>query len=145
MQFSQPIPFDLEIKTNIAMPEGGGGACPNVSLSPIFEHRPSTMSSVSSGRNSSFDDGDMIPQPLADILIVAHGGLLKELITYFVDSLGCQIPGGTAYIQSVSPNTGMSKFTVSLGEAENDPPRLTCLSFHDKEHLQGLKQAEGTY
>lgn len=126
--------------TSAAEDEGDGvtyGSCPNVSLSPLFEHRPSTMSSVSSGRNSSFDDGDMIPLPLADILIVTHGGVLRELIRYFVNTLGCQIPGGKGYMKNVSPNTGISRFTVTLGDSETDPPRLTCLTIHDRDHLQG--------
>lgn len=127
--------FDLEIKTNIAPPLGQQHGCPNVSLSPICEHRPAALSSVSSGRNSSFDDGDMVPTLLADVLIVTHGGLLKELVAFFVDRLGCKIPGGTRYAQQVSPNTGISKFTVTLSEGENDEPCLTCLTIHDKDHL----------
>ena len=136
---SPPIPVvavDFEGKISVTN-AGQYGGCPNESSFPIFEHRPSTMSSVSSGRNSSFDDGDMIPLPLADILIVTHGGLIRELIRYFVNTLGCQIPGGQGYTQNVSPNTGISKFTVTLGESENEPPRLTCQTIHDGDHLQG--------
>ena len=78
----------------------------------------------------------MIPPLLADILVVTHGGPIRELVKHFRNTLGCQIPGGEGYTQNV-PNTGISRFTVTLGDSENDPPRLTCLTIHDRDHLQG--------
>ena len=103
---------------------------------------------MGSGRNSSFDEGDLIPALLADVLVVTHGGLLKELVSHFVDNLGCKLPGGAGnaagYPQQVSPNTGISKFTISLSEAENDQPRITCLNFHDKDHLINEDVAEAS-
>ena len=128
----EPV-FDANIRTTIVAPKTADHGCPNVSLSPIFEHRLPSISSVSSGRNSSFDDGE-IPLLLAEVLVVSHGGFLKELFCHFVDDLGCKIPGGRGYALQVSPNTGLSKFTVSISSGE-EPPRLTCLSIHDKDHL----------
>ena len=129
---SEPV-FDANIRTTIVAPKTADHGCPNVSLSPIFEHRLPSISSVSSGRNSSFDDGE-IPLLLAEVLVVSHGGLLKELFCHFVDDLGCKIPGGRGYALQVSPNTGLSKFTVSISSGD-ELPRLTCLSIHDKDHL----------
>ena len=131
--FSEHI-FDANIRNGIVAPTSADHGCPNVSLSPIFEHRLHSISSVSSGRNSSFDDGE-IPLLLAEVLVVSHGGLLKELFCHFADDLGCKIPGGRGYARQVSPNTGISKFTVSISKGDEDLPRLTCLSIHDKDHL----------
>ena len=126
--------FDANIRNVIVAPKSADHGCPNVSLSPIFEHRLHSISSVSSGRNSSFDDGE-IPLLLAEVLVVSHGGLLKELFCHFADDLGCKIPGGRGYARQVSPNTGISKFTVSISSGDDELPRLTCLSIHDKDHL----------
>ena len=109
-------------------------SCPNVSLSPLIEHRVSSISSISSGRNNSFDDFDTFPVLVAEVLVVSHGGLLKELVRHFVHDLGCHIPGGESQIMRVSPNTGLSKFTISLLE-EDGRPRVNCLLLHDKDHL----------
>ena len=127
---------DRDISTSITTPPASGVVygCPNVSLSPIFEHRLSSISSISSGRNNSFDEGDTGTYLLAEVLVVAHGGLLKELLRYFVQDLGCKIPGGKEHALKVSPNCGLSRFTVSIFE-DDDEPKLTCLTIHDKDHL----------
>ena len=132
--FPQSALVDSDIKSHISGDQDLKHGCPNVSLSPLFEHRLSSLSSVSSGRNSSFDDGDSLPVLIADVLVVSHGGFLKEMIKHFMEDLGCKIPGGKGHALRVSPNTGISKFTVTLSEGE-EKPRLTCLSIHDKDHL----------
>ena len=132
--------IDSDIRSTITPPRGVQYGCPNVSLSPIFEHRLSSISSVSSGRNNSFDEGDVVPSLLAEVLIVAHGGLLKELVGYFIDELGCKVPGGKKNALQVSPNTGISKFTITLGSV-GELPKMTCLSIHDKDHLMEEAQA----
>ncbi len=126
--------FDSEIRSQIRGPQTLQHGCPNVSLSPIFEHRLSSISSVSSGRNSSFDEADMLPKMAGEVLIVSHGGLIKELILYFVDQLGCKIAGGKNTLMRTPHNTAVSKFTISVGEG-GDHPRLTCLYINDKDHL----------
>lgn len=126
--------IDTDIRLHIRGPLTLQHGCPNVSLSPIFEHRLSSMSSISSGRNSSFDEGDAPPLLLADVLAVSHGGLIKEMIIYFVEELGCKILGTrTGYL--ISPfNTAISKFTITVGE-DSTPPRITCITINDKDHL----------
>ncbi|XP_013413023.1 fructose-2,6-bisphosphatase TIGAR isoform X2 [Lingula anatina] len=111
--------------------------CPNVSLSPLVEHRLERISSISSGRNS-FDDGDVIPPIVANVLIASHGGCLKELIRHFVDDLECKVFGGRGHALRVSPNTGLSRFTITLSEFD-DKPKVTCLLIHDKDHLNGYE------
>ena len=131
---------DSDIKTSIIQHKNTQQDCPNVSLSPIFEHRFPSMSSISSGRNNSFDDGDNGPTLLGEVLVVTHGGWLKELLTYFVEDLGCKVPGKKKHALQISPNTGLSKFTVAIGQ-EGELPKLTCISIHDKDHLVGYEVA----
>jgi hypothetical protein len=119
--------------------------CPNISLSPST-HRLSSISSISSGRNSSFDDTDGLPTTIADILVVSHGGFIKETMKYFVDTLGCKVPGMKGHALKVCPNCSISKFTITLDE-DTLNPSLTCITIHDKDHLAGLEvpDAKGEY
>lgn len=112
-----------------------GHTCPNVSLSPLLEHRLTSISSVSSGRNSSFDDADIVPSVAGEVLVVTHGGLIKELVTHFIEDLNCKVPGGKGHALRVCPNTGVSRFMVTLSETDLQPA-VTCLLINDKEHLK---------
>ncbi|ESO89104.1 hypothetical protein LOTGIDRAFT_56344, partial [Lottia gigantea] len=132
----EQVVTDGEIKMSITCPKYTSTGCPNVSLSPLLEKRFSSISSASSGRNNSFDESDN-QQCIADILIVSHGGFLKEFIRHFIEDLHCKIPGGKCYALRVGPNTSMSKFTVSF-ENGCDKPVVTCLLIHDKDHLRNL-------
>ena len=113
-------------------------ACPNVSLSPLLEHRLNSISTVSSGRNSSFDDADFVPLAVGEVLIVSHGGLIKELVTHFIEDLNCKVPGGKGHALRVCPNTGVSRFMVTLSDLDLQPT-VTCLLIHDKDHLKSLQ------
>ena len=122
---------------------------PNVSLSPLtpLKHqRLSSISSISSGRNSSFDEFDSIHMNTPNILIVSHGGFIKESIRYFVETLNCKITGNKSLAFKVCPNCSISKFSVQLDEF-TEKPSLTCITLHDKDHLIGLEmpEAEGQY
>lgn len=120
--------------------------CPNVSLSLSPSGQPfSSISSISSGRNSSFDDTEGLPTTVADVLVVSHGGFIKECMRYFVDNLDCKIPGMKGHALKVCPNCSISKFTVTLDDLEK--PTITCVTIHDKDHLVGLEmpEAKGAY
>ena len=121
--------FDSDIRSHIRSPQQTlSHGCPNVSLSPIFEHRLSSISSMSSGRNSSFDETDGLSLITADVLLVSHGGFLKELLIYFREDLGVKIAD-----LSCPPNASINKFAITVGEDEL--PKLTCLLNNDKDHL----------
>lgn len=115
--------------------------CPNVSLSPLLEHRITSFSSVSSGRNSSFDDADLIPVAAGEVLVVSHGGLLKELVAHFIEDFQCKVPGGKSHALRICPNTGVSRFMVSLSE-DDGQPTITCLLIHDKDHLRSMSDTD---
>ncbi|XP_041354977.1 fructose-2,6-bisphosphatase TIGAR-like [Gigantopelta aegis] len=136
---------DSEIKTIIKPTKTAAPDCPNVSLSPLLEHRLPSVSSVSSGRNSSFDDTDGTPLFIAEVLVVSHGGLLKELIRHMIEDFKCRMPGGKGHALRVGPNASLSKFTITVDEV-SDKPIITCLRLHDKDHLlsMDIPDAQGT-
>lgn len=116
--------------------------CPNVSLSPLIEKQISPFSGSSKVHMcatrkisvDSCDDDDLPPAIAANILIVSHGGFLRELLRYFIDELDTAVPGGKAQAFRTCPNTGISRFTVSI-QSTDDKIRVTCLEIHDKDHL----------
>lgn len=121
--------------------------CPNVSLSLSPSGQPfSSISSISSGRNSSFDEMDGLPTTAADVLVVSHGGFIKECVRYFVENLDCKIPGMKGHAFKVCPNCSISKFTVTIDES-SEKPTICCITIHDKDHLVGLEmpEAKGAY
>ncbi|XP_060069697.1 uncharacterized protein LOC132549755 [Ylistrum balloti] len=118
-----------------------GGYCPNVSLSPLLAHRLSSVSSISSGRNSSFDDMDGMPPTVADVLIVSHGGFIKEMIRHFVENLGCKIPGGKSHALKVCANCSLSKFTVTVHNV-SESPTVSCITINERDHLREVDVTE---
>lgn len=116
--------------------------CPNVTLSPMLSHRLSSVSSISSGRNSSFDDVDGLPPTIADVLVVTHGGLLKELIRYFVEDLDCKIQN-KSHALKICPNCSISKFFVTLQDV-SDTPDINCILLHDRDHLLDIDSDDST-
>ncbi|XP_014670020.1 PREDICTED: fructose-2,6-bisphosphatase TIGAR-like [Priapulus caudatus] len=104
-------------------------ACPNVSL---FSEG-NAIHRVSSCDSNSIDDYD-IPQLAANVLVTSHGGFLREFIRHLVDALRCECPGGRRAALRTSPNTGISKFVVSMAR-DGLPSHATCVTLHDKEHL----------
>lgn len=135
-QLGSSIPISVHSETSIRSELQVPTGCPNVSLSPIAEHRLMSIPSISSGRGS-FDDTDsfLAASYNPDVLLVSHGGLIKEMILYFVHELGCELPGGREAPIS-HYNTSISKFTVDLGE-DSKPKQVHCVILNDKDHLIG--------
>lgn len=71
---------------------------------------------------------------MASVLVVSHGALLREMVRHLVEDLGCFVPGGKGQALRISPNAGISKFTVS---GPRDRPRVVCHLIHDRQHLMG--------
>lgn len=69
----------------------------------------------------------------SEILVVSHGALIRELIKYFAYDLKCEMPVSLDMIKQVPNNTALSKFTICV--SENEPPKVTCHLFNDREHL----------
>ncbi|CAN7995658.1 unnamed protein product [Ixodes hexagonus] len=116
-------------------------AAPNVSLSPLAEQCPHSPSPRKLSACSSDDAGDGgggggggCGALLASVLVVSHGALLREMVRHLVEDLGCCVPGGRGQALRISPNAGLSKFTVS---GTKERPRVVCHLIHDKQHLFG--------
>lgn len=85
---------------------------------------------------------------ICDVLVVSHGGLIKELVKFFVEKLDCEIPGGKGNGLRICHNCSVSKYVVSVPRGDGPSlPKVTCLSINSKEHLQGMgiEFAEGKY
>lgn len=72
---------------------------------------------------------------VASVLIVSHGGLLMELLTYFVRDLRCKLPGRA--VKQIMPNAGLSRFIVGLTDDDDEEgvKVLKCLSLFEVDHL----------
>ncbi|XP_022079166.1 fructose-2,6-bisphosphatase TIGAR-like isoform X2 [Acanthaster planci] len=78
-------------------------------------------------------DGDAeLDGMVADVLVVAHGVLLREMMRYFIEDLNCFVPKGQNLANRVTFNTGMSRFQVDLLDGF---PKMECLTIHQIDHL----------
>ena len=68
-----------------------------------------------------------------DVLVVSHGGFLKELIAFFCQELGAVLPDGMKSMRKTPHNTAISKFSVSLNA--DGQARMSCLMLNDRDHL----------
>ncbi|XP_032833914.2 fructose-2,6-bisphosphatase TIGAR [Petromyzon marinus] len=82
----------------------------------------------------------------ADVLVVTHGGLIREWIRYLTEDLGCPVPAEWRQrLLVVSPNTGVSRFLVSLPDGADGadggplPTTVQCLQLHSSSHLAPAK------
>ena len=144
-------PLSDVTKTTTSAPSGGGGEkfrswlAPNVSLSPVAEHEPRSLSSVSSGRNNSFDDYEVPPTLAANVLLVSHGGLITQACRLF-KRLGASIEG--CFIKP-PPNASICKFVVTVngseatGSGQQNKAQVATVSLHDVCHLDPLMGCGG--
>lgn len=72
------------------------------------------------------------------VLLVTHGGVIREFFRFFRDSLRCQLPSESEPYR-VTPNTGVSTFRISYRSGKL--VSAECLQIHDISHLP--KSTEG--
>nr|XP_045380477.1 fructose-2,6-bisphosphatase TIGAR isoform X2 [Camelus bactrianus] len=79
----------------------------------------------------------------ASVLVVSHGGYLKSLLGYFLTDLECSFPAtlSRSELSSVSPNTGISVFIVSLEEGDVKPT-TQCVCVNLQDHLTGVTDTQ---
>ena len=74
---------------------------------------------------------------LANVLIVSHGGVLRQLLNYFFDEVASEFPvGSRRKLELVSPNTGISKLEIFLNVQTKSPEFVKCTCLHNAEHLK---------
>nr|XP_022291885.1 fructose-2,6-bisphosphatase TIGAR B-like isoform X2 [Crassostrea virginica] len=82
-------------------------------LAPRNSTEESPILNTSGHTSTSSDQTKEKWQTMADILIVSHSGLIKELIKFFIEKLKCEIPNVGNGLR-ILHNCSVSKFLVSV-------------------------------
>ncbi|XP_038156120.1 fructose-2,6-bisphosphatase TIGAR B [Cyprinodon tularosa] len=82
----------------------------------------------------------------AHVLVVSHGAYIRVAIRHLVEDLKCSLPAGakTSQLFSPCPNTGISRFVITLSRTESGPvlSAARCLFTNRKDHLEKLQEPE---
>ena len=82
---------------------------------------------------------DSSPEPGARVLVVTHGGVIRELLHHFVNGLDCTVSwvGGKDAALRTSPNCALSRFLITTDVSTSDGGvKVTCLELFNVDHLQ---------
>ena len=71
------------------------------------------------------------------VLVTSHGGFIKELNMVMVEDHGCEMPCDNEEYSLISPNTGVTRFSLSLNQ-EGAITSARCTLLYHKEHLDGM-------
>ncbi|CAB1423450.1 unnamed protein product [Pleuronectes platessa] len=75
-------------------------------------------------------------------LVVTHGAYMRVVVRYFVEELLCALPQGSdrAHVFSLSPNTGLCRFVLSVRKEENgfQLSGIRCVFVHRSDHVKEL-------
>ncbi|XP_053719236.1 fructose-2,6-bisphosphatase TIGAR B isoform X2 [Synchiropus splendidus] len=76
------------------------------------------------------------------VLLVSHGAYIRVAVRHLIEDLKCSLPSGAKMSQllSPSPNTGISRFVLSVSQAESTPAldAARCVFVNRKGHLDRL-------
>lgn len=83
----------------------------------------------------------------ANILLVSHGAYMRNWIKYFVEDLHFTFPPDLKKSRelSVSPNTGISHFIISLKPGELSTPDIRCVCINRYDHLADINADTSHY
>lgn len=112
--------------------------CPNI-LVTDNDRRPGNDSAVSGHEPKTeciaFQSNSQMYDFFASVLVVSHGGLLMELLAYFVKELKCKLSESQRARFRIIPNAGVSRFVVQVGDGTKAFPKVICLSVFETDHL----------
>ncbi|KAM4712176.1 fructose-2,6-bisphosphatase TIGAR B [Anableps anableps] len=118
----------------------------------LEEHAPSGQETSSAGDGASSDvsshgsASDGLQGASAHVLVVSHGAYIRVAVKHLVEDLRCDLPAGVKMSQLFSPcpNTGISRFVVTLSRTESGPQlsATRCLFTNRKDHLEDLPHPE---
>ncbi|XP_068134461.1 fructose-2,6-bisphosphatase TIGAR [Hyperolius riggenbachi] len=76
----------------------------------------------------------------ANVLLVSHGAYMRNWIKYLFEDLRVAFPAGVKKSRelSVSPNTGISHFIISLKPGEIGKPDIRCVCINRHDHLADI-------
>lgn len=90
------------------------------------------------------DDG--VQSAPVHALIVSHGAFIRVSVRHLVEDLLCCLPAGLKMNQIFSPcpNTGISRFIITLRREESGPQasRIQCVFINRKDHLDDVKNSD---
>ena len=72
------------------------------------------------------------------VLVTSHGGFIKELNMVLVQDHGCEMPCEHGEYGRISPNTGVTRFSLSL-DTQGAVTSARCSLLYHKDHLAGLE------
>ncbi len=76
------------------------------------------------------------------VLLVSHGGFIRELLSHFFDEIGCDPAEnfGPGAHRGISPNTSWSKFEIDFEETDGKMKvsKIVCHDLMNKDHLREL-------
>ncbi|XP_073506056.1 fructose-2,6-bisphosphatase TIGAR [Phyllobates terribilis] len=110
-----------------------------VDLSPFINHnRENQGGAIQENSDVTLD---------ANILLVSHGAYMRNWIKYFVEDLHFTFPPDLKKSRelSVSPNTGISHFIISLAPGEINKPAIRCICINRHDHLVDLNADTSHY
>ena len=79
--------------------------------------------------------------PSADnsrLLVTSHGGFIKELNLVLVKELACRMPCEQGEYGRISPNTGVSKYNITV-DGDGKITRVECSLLYYKDPLKDLE------
>ncbi|KAJ7329047.1 hypothetical protein JRQ81_015221 [Phrynocephalus forsythii] len=103
-------------------------------------HSTSLLAKYDSGLQFH-SDSNGAPEVLdADVLVVSHGAYMKNWIGYFISDLHCPLPASLTKteLSSVSPNTGISQFIITLEMKNKIKPKIHCICLNRDDHLSSI-------
>ena len=75
------------------------------------------------------------------VLVTSHGGFIKELNMVMVADFKCEMPCERGEYGRISPNTGVTKFSLGL-DGTGAISSAKCSLLYYKDHLEGLEYHE---
>lgn len=90
--------------------------------------------------NGSDINDDNSDTPVANVLIVSHGGFIRQWVRHFVEDLKCLLPQSfdESKAFSVCPNTAVSSFTLTFNQVVSFSPSIICNYLYNCSHLDGI-------
>ncbi|KAM8883902.1 fructose-2,6-bisphosphatase TIGAR B [Synchiropus picturatus] len=102
---------------------------------------PSAGEEEEAGAAAGLPDDGLQGVPV-HVLLVSHGAYIRVAVRHLIEDLKCSLPSGAKMSQllSPSPNTGISRFVLSVSQAESTPAldAARCVFVNRKGHLDLL-------
>ncbi|XP_069763543.1 fructose-2,6-bisphosphatase TIGAR-like isoform X2 [Narcine bancroftii] len=90
--------------------------------------------------SSELNDDSSGTRVIANVLIVSHGGFIRQWVRHFIEDLKCLLPQSfdESKAFSVCPNTAMSSFIITFNQVASFSPWIMCDSLYNCSHLDDL-------